>query len=733
MDYYVSPTGTGVGTYADPGAWKSAITGGRMNLPGDRIIFKTGTYTDKKAGTPWNKKVVISGVVGTAIAPIYIMGEDGGHAILDLFFDVNSGSSGSAYINFTGLHFKDLDAKIDPTTISEGSAPSEIADWGTGITLGDAPNCKIYHCVIEGGGQALSAFQSADNAYIGWNVVFNYGWYNDTGATRRAHGHGIYLANGTPDGTKIAEFNIFGPGYYASEHAGHYGMHYFSTTDKIQSIETVSNIAYGGVIVASYDFPEDDITMDDCWITSPLVGETSSYDGNGVAFGYANPKVFTTAYATDANQINFAGSGFSDGHVVTVYTDGTLPAPLVSGGTYYVVNEGSGTVELSLTAGGSPIVLTSDGTGNHTMAKQSLVGSFVDNKLFHCVLRATNGIWDALTTSGVTIYKTIADWWSTDEGVTPALQFNEVATFSDVSGGGGTDLSRIDISPYDTDYAHVSIADLDLDGSVNVSTVVDTFLTTGDSYEVYHFRDIFSTTVASGTWEGSLTLSVIETLGVDDGATITSEQSPIDSFVVRRVTAGGGGGGGGAISGQREMSDGLLSATQAGTVAPILLYSASFPDIEVFGWTGYGQLSWANQTWTGYGDLIMIDPVQESTDSAADSLSFTMSGLEGEYYTAILLGDYHGRAAKVWVGALDLTTGQLVDDPYLLFSGVLDSDVIKDTGNSATLRMTLINDVSDQLRARSWQYTHEDQQSLYPGVVDNGLEFVAALQDVEIG
>ena len=110
-----------------------------------------------------------------------------------------------------------------------------------------------------------------------------------------------------------------------------------------------------------------------------------------------------------------------------------------------------------------------------------------------------------------------------------------------------------------------------------------------------------------------------------------------------------------------------------------------------------------------------------------------MSGLEGEYYTAILLGDYHGRAAKVWVGALDLTTGQLVDDPYLLFSGVLDSDVIKDTGNSATLRMTLINDVSDQLRARSWQYTHEDQQSLYPGVVDNGLEFVAALQDVEIG
>jgi hypothetical protein len=722
-DYYVSTTGTGVGSYADPWPWKDAITGVKTVLPGDRILFKAGTYTDKKAGTPWDKSVTISGLAGTALAPIHVMAAAGEHAILDLFLDVNSGAAGSAYVFIHDLHIKDLDAKIDPATISGGSAPAELADWGTGIYLGDAPTCKAYNNVLEGGG--LSAFQSADNAEFYGNVVFDYGWRS---TADRAHGHGIYAANRASDGQKIIKRNIFGPGYYGKQYKGHYAVHLFSTNEWLEDINASENVVFGPLLARTESNTADDVVLDGNWISSIHVGTTAGLDGDGVSAGDANLTTFATVFATDANQLDMTGHPFSNDEKVEVFTSGTLPAGLTAATTYYVVNSTTNAIELSATIGGAAVTLTSDGSGTHTSAKLDETGTFTNTTLINSVVRVVNNRWESLTMTGVRIFKSVATWWSADEGTTPALFFNESATFSDVSGG-GTDESELFANIYDSDRANLVIADLDGDGSVDVGATVGAFLSTGDSYTVHHFRSVYGASVASGTWTGALTLDVVETLGLDG----VEETGAMDAFVVFRVVAATTGSSGGTTSAQREMSAGMLAATQADTVAPILMYSASFPDVEVYGWTGYGTMSWNNQTWTGYGDLIMIDPVQESTDSAADSLAFTMSGLAGEYYTAVMLGDYHGMPATVYVAALDLITGQLVDDPYLLFAGVLDSDVIKDDGASATLRMTLINDVSDQLRARSWQYTHEDQQSLYPGVVDDGLEFVAALQDVEIG
>ena len=57
------------------------------------------------------------------------------------------------------------------------------------------------------------------------------------------------------------------------------------------------------------------------------------------------------------------GFVYSDGDTVTVFTDNTLPNPLVSGTTYYVVNSSVNTFKLSLTSGGAAINITTNGTG----------------------------------------------------------------------------------------------------------------------------------------------------------------------------------------------------------------------------------------------------------------------------------------------------------------------------------------------------------------------------------
>lgn len=89
---------------------------------------------------------------------------------------------------------------------------------------------------------------------------------------------------------------------------------------------------------------------------------------------------FTTDFGSDANEVAAAGHNLSDGQRVRVFSTGTLPAPLDGDTVYYVVNSGAGTVELALTKGGTPVTLTSDGTGTHKIAAFSNSNGFAGTK-----------------------------------------------------------------------------------------------------------------------------------------------------------------------------------------------------------------------------------------------------------------------------------------------------------------------------------------------------------------
>jgi hypothetical protein len=74
----------------------------------------------------------------------------------------------------------------------------------------------------------------------------------------------------------------------------------------------------------------------------------------------------------------------------------------------------------------------------------------------------------------------------------------------------------------------------------------------------------------------------------------------------------------------------------------------------------------------------------------------------------------------------------VIGAPVSLFRGLMDSDSVKDTGTEVSVTMSLESAMSDQLRPRVYRYTHEDQQTLYPDAGDKGLEFVAALQNLQL-
>jgi hypothetical protein len=78
---------------------------------------------------------------------------------------------------------------------------------------------------------------------------------------------------------------------------------------------------------------------------------------------------FTTTHATET--INATAHGLSNGDVVLLVSEGTLPAGYSEDTAYYVVAKADNTFQVSLTIGGSAVAITTDGTGNHKFIKVS--------------------------------------------------------------------------------------------------------------------------------------------------------------------------------------------------------------------------------------------------------------------------------------------------------------------------------------------------------------------------
>jgi hypothetical protein len=99
-----------------------------------------------------------------------------------------------------------------------------------------------------------------------------------------------------------------------------------------------------------------------------LYGTCSAVTVNSVSY---NPVGVSFAFtATSGSAVfDYTGATFNANQPVTVGVSagGTLPAPLSAGVTYYVVNPGTDVFSLATSSGGTPITVTSAGSGTFTV------------------------------------------------------------------------------------------------------------------------------------------------------------------------------------------------------------------------------------------------------------------------------------------------------------------------------------------------------------------------------
>lgn len=179
----------------------------------------------------------------------------------------------------------------------------------------------------------------------------------------------------------------------------------------------------------------------------------------------------------------------------------------------------------------------------------------------------------------------------------------------------------------------------------------------------------------------------------------------------------------------RNLSAGVISEITSADLSPFLLFEGVFASGTLRVWSGVGDLSWNSYTWSGVGSLASVSSVNESSDTSAQGITVSLSGIPSSL-VSLFLGDVRqGSAGKVYLGFMN-DSNQVISSPYMLFEGRLDVPAMEESGETAVISITYESRLIDLERPRESRYTDEDQQREFSG--DLGFEFVPSLQDINI-
>ena len=170
----------------------------------------------------------------------------------------------------------------------------------------------------------------------------------------------------------------------------------------------------------------------------------------------------------------------------------------------------------------------------------------------------------------------------------------------------------------------------------------------------------------------------------------------------------------------------------SGNLRPFYAIKMNFTSGTLLLATTYSDLVISGETYLGTGNILNISPITETADTRATGVEIVLSGLDTSILSAGLTEDTQGMIVEIYFGVMTTTSNAdaIVDTPYQIFSGFIDSMVLEESGDSSTLTFTVENKLVTLERPKDRRYTDQDQQNLFIG--DKGCEFVTSLQDKSV-
>jgi len=180
----------------------------------------------------------------------------------------------------------------------------------------------------------------------------------------------------------------------------------------------------------------------------------------------------------------------------------------------------------------------------------------------------------------------------------------------------------------------------------------------------------------------------------------------------------------------RALTAGMEQQVTADALRPFIAIELDFDDFTSRAWTGYGQIEIDGETYFGFGTLISVGGVQETAENKATGISLQVSGVPQENVSAALRADYQGNPCRLYLGALNINDNSVINDPYLIFRGRVDTVSLDFSGEQAAIQLTIESRLIDFERAANRRYTPNDQNLDFPD--DRGFEFVSQIQEQAI-
>lgn len=144
-------------------------------------------------------------------------------------------------------------------------------------------------------------------------------------------------------------------------------------------------------------------------------------------------------------------------------------------------------------------------------------------------------------------------------------------------------------------------------------------------------------------------------------------------------------------------------------------------------WPGFGDLVAGGQTWQGTGAMISMDGLEADYGTAANAMTFTLSGVDAEIVTLARNASdrVKGRRVYVYLQFFD-EDWQTLDSPDVVKVGVMDQmRYIADGPSTRQVIVTAEGLWSGRNRPAYGLYTDRDQNARFAG--DRGLEQIADL------
>ena len=179
----------------------------------------------------------------------------------------------------------------------------------------------------------------------------------------------------------------------------------------------------------------------------------------------------------------------------------------------------------------------------------------------------------------------------------------------------------------------------------------------------------------------------------------------------------------------RDITAAVTEALEGSDLRPAIFFEGEFPSGAVRIWTGVGEISWDGKLWTGVGTLLGFGALEETSDVVASGATLSLSGVPLDLVSLAITEARQGLPGRIWL-ELMTETREVIADPVQAFYGRLDVPELQDDGQSCTISLSYESRLIDLGTPRSWRYTHESQQVLYPG--DLGFSHVTSIQDQEI-